>query len=87
MTTVSPDSIVRAGLVAALKLPIFTVCGLGISVYSAARACPMHVLQDMTAPATSCAKAGGTVFPGLVMTVSLLMRQTPQAGEGTTAIN
>src|SRR5450432_3501862 len=38
MVTMSPDSMVSAGLLAALKLPMFTVCGLGIRVYSAARA-------------------------------------------------
>ena len=31
---VAMDSIVSAGLLAALKLPMFTVCGLGINVYS-----------------------------------------------------
>ena len=40
MVTMSPDSIVSAGLLAALKLPMFTVPGLGIRVYSAAPAAP-----------------------------------------------
>src|SRR5262249_31003580 len=38
MVTMSPDSIVSTGLVAALKLPICTGCGLGINGLSAARA-------------------------------------------------
>ena len=40
---------VSAGFDAALKFPMFTVCGLGISVYSAAGACPMPALNRATA--------------------------------------
>jgi hypothetical protein len=35
MVTISPELIVSTGLSAALKLPMCTVAGLGISVYSA----------------------------------------------------
>src|SRR5215467_8523078 len=35
IVTISPELIVRTGLSAALKLPMCTVAGLGISVYSA----------------------------------------------------
>jgi hypothetical protein len=38
MVTISPELIVRTGLSAALKLPMCTVAGLGISVYSAQNA-------------------------------------------------
>src|SRR5258708_7358765 len=38
MMTVSPELMVSTGLSAALKCPTWTVCGLGISVYSAASA-------------------------------------------------
>jgi hypothetical protein len=70
MTTVSPDSIVSTGLVAALKFPMFTVCGLGISVYSAAGAPQMPALHAMAAPA-SCARVRGMVFiPSLAMNSS-----------------
>src|ERR1700693_3467386 len=80
MTTVSPDSMVSAGLVAALKFPMFTVCGLGISVYSAACARPMSMLHIMMAQATSCARAGATAFiPGLIM--SPLPNPSPQTRE------
>src|SRR5215813_12827861 len=38
MVTMSPELIVSTGLIAALKFPMCTVAGLGISVYSAQRA-------------------------------------------------
>jgi hypothetical protein len=38
MVTISPELMVNAGLSAGLKCPICTVCGLGISEYSVARA-------------------------------------------------
>src|SRR5215472_18046883 len=38
IVTMSPELIVSTGLSAALKCPTWTVCGLGISVYSAASA-------------------------------------------------
>jgi len=38
MMTMSPELMVSTGLSAALKCPTWTVCGLGISVYSAASA-------------------------------------------------
>jgi hypothetical protein len=38
MITMSPELMVSTGLSAALKCPTWTVCGLGISVYSAASA-------------------------------------------------
>src|SRR5882762_8737627 len=36
MVTISPDSMVSTGFTLAAKCPIWTVCGLGISVCSAA---------------------------------------------------
>src|SRR5215831_15213963 len=38
MMTISPELMVSTGVSAALKYPTWTVCGLGISVYSAASA-------------------------------------------------
>jgi hypothetical protein len=38
MMTMSPELMVSTGLSAALKYPTWTVCGLGISAYSAASA-------------------------------------------------
>ena len=38
MMTMSPELMVSTGLSAALKCPTWTVCGLGINVYSAALA-------------------------------------------------
>ena len=38
MVTMSPDSMLSTGLTLAAKCPICTVCGLGISVCSAANA-------------------------------------------------
>jgi hypothetical protein len=35
IVTISPELMVNAGLSAALKYPMWTVCGLGIKVYSA----------------------------------------------------
>jgi hypothetical protein len=79
MTTVSPDSMVSAGLLAALKLPILTVCGLGISVYSAA--CKAQTPETPALHATpaqtySRASAGITDFSSsLAMMDSLISRQ------------
>src|ERR1700704_5909997 len=42
--TMSPELIVKAGLLAALKLPMLTVLGVGISVNSAASAPPTNAL-------------------------------------------
>jgi hypothetical protein len=64
---------------------MFTVCGLGISVYSAARACPMFILHVTTAAAISCGRTGGTVFiAGLVMAVSLLQMAALRRAEEAT---
>jgi hypothetical protein len=38
MMTMSPELMVSTGLSAALKCPTWTVCGLGINVYSAVSA-------------------------------------------------
>jgi hypothetical protein len=71
---------VSAGLLAALKLPIFTVCGLGISVYSAA--CTAQTpkplaLHATPAQANSRASAVGTDFSAsLAMMASRISRQT-----------
>src|SRR4029077_2241541 len=44
--TMSPELMVRAGLLAALKLPMLTVLGVGISVNSAALAPPADMIKD-----------------------------------------
>jgi hypothetical protein len=47
--TVSPDSMVKIGLSVGLKWPMWTVCGLGISVYSAAfRRSVMNPIETAT---------------------------------------
>ncbi len=75
MTTVSPDSIVSAGLDAALKFPMFTVCGLGISVYSAACAPQTMALQAMAAQARS--RPRGIVF--VVLSVAMKSSRSAQS--------
>src|SRR5258708_29464223 len=53
--TMSPELMVKAGLLAALKFPMFTVLGVGISVNSAAAAPLTNTLASMLSAAIGSA--------------------------------
>jgi hypothetical protein len=79
MTTVSPDSMVRTGFDAALKFPMFTVCGLGISTYSAACAPKTPALHTVAAQATKCVSPRAI---GMVLLSRLAMTRSSRLPEG-----
>src|SRR5712671_4301085 len=82
--TMSPELMVSTGLSAALKCPTWTVCGLGISVYSAASAlgnasADKSKLQIDSAPILAIASSLLRVLRGLRGATQLLNDATLHA--------